>query len=93
MTDNTTHRFLPLRRAGDQSTRPLYHAVTPDYRMDLCTSAKNMTRVDWLKPPGEVVTCPSCLSALDRFRRREDEIEQLGKEARARAGTAPGDEP
>jgi hypothetical protein len=93
MTANTTHRFLPLRRAGDQTIRPLYHAVLPDYSSDLCTSAKDRTRADWLKPPGEVVTCPSCLSALDRFRRREDEIEQLGKEARARAGTAPGDEP
>jgi hypothetical protein len=60
--------FVALRRAGRARYPPVYHAVTPNVRMALCT-AEPGGRSDWVEPPGEAVTCPVCLRRLERLRR------------------------
>jgi hypothetical protein len=61
-------RFVALRRAGRARHPPVYHAVTPNARMALCT-AEPGGRSDWVEPPGEAVTCTLCLTRLERLRR------------------------
>ena len=59
--------FVALRKAGRSScpAGPVYHAVTPGYRMALC-SAEPGAGSDWAEPPAERVTCPICLRRLER---------------------------
>ena len=61
-------RFVALRRARRPTAGrlPVYHAVTPNCRIALCTVEPGAGSA-WAEPPGEAVTCPACLKRLARM--------------------------
>ena len=60
--------FVALRRGARTQHPPIYHAVTPNVRMALCTTEPG-SRSGWAEPPAEAVTCEVCLTRLERLRR------------------------
>ena len=60
--------FVALRRAGRPNRPPVYHAVTPNVRMALCTTEPG-GRSGWAEPPAQAVSCAACLTRLERLRR------------------------
>ena len=60
--------FVALCKAGPRTGASVYHAVTPNCRIALCT-AEPGSRSEWAEPPGHRVTCQACqrrLSQLDQ---------------------------
>jgi len=70
--DNVIERpgreFVALRKGGRRpaSEQPVYHAVTPNCRIALCSDEPG-SRSGWAEPPGAEVTCPACLRRLARL--------------------------
>jgi hypothetical protein len=64
--------FVALRKAGRPSAgwSPAYHAVTPCYRVALC-SAEPGPGSSWAEPPNGMVTCPNCLKRMAVLAARE----------------------
>ena len=60
--------FVALRKDGPRTsgTRPVYHAVTPNCRIALCSQEPG-SRSGWAEPPAQEVTCPACLKRLARL--------------------------
>ena len=63
--------FVALRKAARRPAvggRMAYHAVTPFYRIALCSTEPGPSS-RWAEPPAEEVTCGECLRRLSRLRR------------------------
>jgi len=60
--------FVALRKSGRArpGVRRVYHAVTPNCRMALCSEEPG-ARSGWAEPPAHQVTCPACLKRLERL--------------------------
>jgi hypothetical protein len=59
--------FVALRRLSSRvQTEPVYHAVTPNCRMALCTAEPGV-KSGWAEPPAARVTCPECIRRLGRL--------------------------
>jgi hypothetical protein len=60
--------FVALRKLGRvrNGVRPVYHAVTPNCRIALCSDEPG-PRSGWAEPPADAVTCPMCLRRLERL--------------------------
>jgi len=60
--------FVALRkkRPVTNGAVPVFHAVTPHYRIALCC-AEPGTRSAWAEPPAEAVTCRYCLRRLEKL--------------------------
>ncbi len=60
--------FVALRKQG--RVRPgaetVYHAVTPNCRIALCSDEPGASS-GWAEPPAPEVTCPACLKRLERL--------------------------
>lgn len=67
--------FFALRKEGraPRGTSPVFHAVTPHYRMALCADEPG-ARSGWAEPPAEHVTCILCLRRLAQLSRFEVEL-------------------
>jgi len=54
--------FVALRKNGPlrMGFEPVYHAVTPNCRIALCSDEPG-ARSGWAEPPAGNVTCPACL--------------------------------
>jgi hypothetical protein len=60
--------FVALRKNGTlrEGLEPVYHAVTPNCRIALCSDEPG-ARSGWAEPPGHQITCPACLKRLARL--------------------------
>src|ERR1700722_9381231 len=60
--------FVALRLQGRcrPGTQPVFHAVSPNCRMALC-SAEPGTSSGWAEPPVAEVTCRVCIQRLERL--------------------------
>lgn len=62
------HRvFVALRKQGRfVRSKPIFHAVTPYYRVALCCAEPGSSS-EWAEPPAAAVTCPVCLRRLEKL--------------------------
>jgi hypothetical protein len=57
--------FVALRKERlPPRGNPVFHAVTPHYRVALCSEEPG-PRSQWAEPPAPAVTCPKCLQRLE----------------------------